>query len=111
MGGASSCSALAASNSLTMAGLIDELDLVITVDTVTGHIAGALDRPVWILLPVNCDWRWHAARDHSPWYPSARLFRQERADGWPKVVQQVAAELNALARGEASIPAGHSTSI
>lgn len=58
------------------AALIDQLDLVISVDTSVAHLAGALNRPVWILLPLDPDFRWLLGRSDSPWYPSARLFRQ-----------------------------------
>src|SRR4029077_12785172 len=61
------------------AGLIVELDLVITVDTSIAHLAGALGRPGWVMLPFAPDWRWQLGRDDSPWYPTLRLFRQPRA--------------------------------
>jgi hypothetical protein len=69
------------------------LDLVITVDTMTAHLAGALGRPVWILLPAACDWRWMEDRSDSPWYPSMRLFRQRQAGHWREVLDNVIAEL------------------
>ena len=72
------------------------LDLVITVDTMVAHLAGALGRPVWTLLPADCDWRWMDGRSDSPWYPSMRLFRQRRAGRWQEVLDDVIA---ALARG------------
>jgi ADP-heptose:LPS heptosyltransferase len=56
--------------------MIEQLDLVITVDTAIAHLAGALGKPVWILLPPNPDWRWLLEREDSPWYPTARLFRR-----------------------------------
>jgi tetratricopeptide (TPR) repeat protein len=62
------------------AAMLQELDLVITVDTAIAHLAGALARPVWILLGPNADWRWLRDREDSPWYPTARLFRREIAD-------------------------------
>ena len=55
------------------AALIEQLDLVITVDTSVAHLAGALGKPVWIFLPANYDWRWMLDRDDSPWYPHTRL--------------------------------------
>jgi hypothetical protein len=58
------------------AAMIEQLDLVITVDTAIAHLAGALGKPVWILLPPNPDWRWLLEREDSPWYPTARLFRR-----------------------------------
>jgi tetratricopeptide (TPR) repeat protein len=68
-------------------------DLVITVDTSLAHLAGALGRPVWILLPFRPDWRWMLDRPDSPWYPSARLYRQSAAGNWASVVAQVRADL------------------
>ena len=82
------------------AALIDQLDLVITVDTSVAHLAGALGKRVWILLPFVADWRWLTDRTDSPWYPSARLFRQETAGDWGGVVAQVAA---ALASGQGRV--------
>jgi Flp pilus assembly protein TadD len=77
------------------AALIAELDLVISVDTAIAHLAGALARPVWILLPFAPDWRWQLGRNDSPWYPTARLFRQPRARDWSSVVSDLVAELRA----------------
>jgi tetratricopeptide (TPR) repeat protein len=71
------------------AALIAALDLVITVDTSVAHLAGALGKAVWILLPTVPDWRWLIDRDDSPWYPSARLFRQHRPGDWPAVIAGV----------------------
>ena len=75
------------------AALIDALDLVVTVDTAVAHLAGALGKPVWILLPFSPDWRWLMDRDETPWYPSARLYRQPRIDDWPSVIEQVTREM------------------
>jgi hypothetical protein len=69
------------------------LDLVISVDTLAAHLAGALGLPVWTLLPAECDWRWMRERADSPWYPTMRLFRQAHAGEWSDVIEQVAAEL------------------
>lgn len=80
------------------AAAIMALDLVITVDTSVAHLAGALGRPVWILLSHVPDWRWRLHTDTSPWYPTARLFRQPAADRWDVVIAQVAAELQRLQR-------------
>jgi tetratricopeptide (TPR) repeat protein len=81
------------------AALMAELDLVITVDTGIAHLAGALARPTWVLLPFAPDWRWQLGRDDSPWYPTLRLFRQPQPRDWTSVVAQVRAELEASAFG------------
>jgi tetratricopeptide (TPR) repeat protein len=78
------------------AGLVQQLDLVVTVDSSVAHLAGALGRPVWILLPYAPDWRWLLKTDRSPWYPSARLFRQPRTGDWLAVVDDVVAEMRLL---------------
>jgi ADP-heptose:LPS heptosyltransferase len=71
------------------AAIIRCLDLVIAVDTSTAHLAGALNRPVWILSRFDACWRWLRDRDDTPWYPSARLFRQSRAGDWDDVMLRV----------------------
>jgi hypothetical protein len=76
------------------AALISHLDLVISVDTSVAHLAGAMNRPVWILAPFDPDWRWLLGRDDSPWYPSARLFRQRATDDWEEVIARVRRELD-----------------
>ena len=75
------------------AALLDLMDLVITTDTGVAHLAGAMGKPVWILLPYNPDWRWLLDRNDSPWYPSARLFRQQQIGNWATVTDQVKNEL------------------
>ncbi len=75
------------------ADVIDTLDLVIAVDTSVAHLAGAMGRPVWILLPFAPDFRWMLDRDDSPWYPTARLFRCPAPDRWDAVVDAVARAL------------------
>jgi hypothetical protein len=75
------------------AALLAEMDLVITVDTLAAHLAGALGRPTWLLLPFVPDWRWLVGRDDTPWYASVRLFRQTRAGDWAEVVARVVAAL------------------
>jgi Flp pilus assembly protein TadD len=77
------------------AALIEQLDLVIAVDTSVAHLAGALACPVWVLLPFAPDWRWLLDRDDSPWYPTMRLFRQPMPGDWTSVVQSVRAALAA----------------
>lgn len=72
------------------AAIIAPLDLVISVDTAAAHLAGALGRPCWLLLPhYLTDWRWLDARDDSPWYPGMRLFRQGPGEDWPAVIARV----------------------
>lgn len=75
------------------AAIIANMDLIITVDTAVAHVAGAMGKPVWVVLSTMVDWRWLLDRDDSPWYPSTRLFRQERRGDWPPVFARVAAEL------------------
>ena len=79
------------------AALIAELDLVISVDTSIAHLAGALAKRTWLLLPFAPDWRWRLGRDDSAWYPTMQLFRQQAARDWPPVVERVAAELRVWA--------------
>ena len=75
------------------AALLSCMDLVITVDTAIAHLAGALGKPVWILLPYDPDWRWLTERDDSPWYPSAQLFRQTARGDWGGVIERVVEHL------------------
>lgn len=85
------------------AAVIANLDLVISVDTAVAHLAGAMGKPCWLLLPdYRCDWRWMTERDDTPWYPSMRLFRQPRDGGWSPLVAQVAAAL--LSLGSSAAP-------
>jgi tetratricopeptide (TPR) repeat protein len=83
------------------AAIISLVDLVISSDTSVVHLAGALGKPVWVLLPFVPDWRWLLGRDDSPWYPTARLFRQPEIGDWGSVIERVASELSAAAPGGA----------
>ena len=78
------------------AALIDLMDLVVTIDTSVAHLAGAMGKPVWLLLPYNANWRWLLDRNDSPWYPSARLFRQREIANWPGLIEEVKSELRAI---------------
>jgi hypothetical protein len=83
-------------NFVETAALISCLDLVITVDTSVAHLAGALFRPTWVLLPHTPDYRWLLDRTDSPWYPTVRLFRQDATRDYGRVVESVRVELLAL---------------
>jgi hypothetical protein len=72
------------------AALLSLMDLVITVDTSVAHLAGAMGKPVWILLQYNADFRWLQQREDTPWYPTARLFRQQTMRHWQPVIDAVA---------------------
>jgi ADP-heptose:LPS heptosyltransferase len=80
------------------AAVIANLDLVITVDTMVAHLAGAMGHPVWTLLRHAADWRWEQDPVRSAWYPSMHLFRQGRSEGWPELLQRVAAALERWSR-------------
>lgn len=75
------------------AALIANLDLVITIDTVIAHLAGAIGKPVWVMLPFASDWRWMNSRTDSPWYPTMMLFRQPEPGDWGTVVREVTQRL------------------
>lgn len=75
------------------AALITHLDLVICVDTAVAHLAGAMGKAVWTLLPLSPDWRWMLGREESPWYPTMRLYRQPAWGDWASVIEQVAGDL------------------
>jgi len=72
------------------------LDLVISSDTAIAHLAGALGCPLWVVLKHVPDWRWMMDREQTPWYPTARLFRQTRRGDWDEALERVAAELALL---------------
>ena len=78
------------------AGLVAMLDLVITTDTCIAHLAGAMGKPVWIMLPHLADWRWMEKVETTPWYPTARLFRQKSPGDWAEVLERVSAELGSF---------------
>ena len=79
------------------AGYIDQLDLVITIDTVTGHLAGALNKPTWLLLAFSSDFRWLRDSEDTEWYPSMKLYRQVQPMRWREPVARLAADLTAFA--------------
>ncbi|MGY8650114.1 MAG: glycosyltransferase family 9 protein, partial [Verrucomicrobiia bacterium] len=71
------------------AAILSQTDLVISVDTATAHLAGALGRPAWTLLPHAADWRWRLHRNDTPWYPTMRLFRQSQTNQWDDVMEEI----------------------
>ncbi len=81
------------------AALMENLDLVITVDTSMGHLAGALNKPAWILIPKAADWRWMLDREDSPWYPSLRLFRQQKPGAWEEPMGKLRNALRGVLAG------------
>ena len=80
---------------MALASTIAQLDLIITSDTLAAHLAGALGVQCWVMLERAADWRWQHARDNSPWYPSLRLFRQDRDGDWTTVIERINRELEA----------------
>ena len=80
------------------AAVISSMDLVISSDTSVVHLAGALGKPVWILLQFVPDWRWLLDREDNPWYPTARLFRQDDTREWDNVIARVHAALHDYVR-------------
>ena len=88
-----------------LAALVSRLDLVISVDTDIAHLAGALGKPVWILLPFTPDWPWQLNRNITPWYPTARLYRQAKPGDWLEVIARIATDLpSVVARDAAAQP-------
>ena len=90
---------------LDTAGVMAQLDLIVTIDSAVAHLAGALGVPVWVLLPRIPDWRWLLERVDSPWYPTMRLFRQQHSGAWADVFQRVVAALKSrlLSRGDGDV--------
>jgi len=89
----------------SLAMRLQQLDLVISVDTMVAHLAGALGREVWIMLHADCDWRWPAAGNRTCWYPHARLFRQHTPGDWISVIAEIRAALQArVGRATATSP-------
>jgi hypothetical protein len=86
-------------NPLDDARIMRALDLVISVDTMTAHLSGALARQTWTLLPFEADWRWMFDRTDTPWYPTMRLFRQREAEHWDTVIEEVVRELRSQVLG------------
>jgi len=78
------------------AALMANLDLIVTIDSAAAHLAGALGKPVWLLLPYAADWRWLTGRNDSPWYPGMRLFRQERPGDWGVPVAMIVEKLRSI---------------
>lgn len=88
------------------AALVEQMDLVVTVDTSIAHLAGALGKPTWLMLPFRPDWRWLLDRDDSPWYPSVRVFRQPQPQDWRAVLEKVKTALGAEVARRAAARAG-----
>ena len=76
----------------TMA-ILENIERLVTVDTSVAHLAGAMGRPVWIMLPFAPDWRWLLEREDTPWYPTVRLFRQSAVRNWDDVATRIAESL------------------
>jgi ADP-heptose:LPS heptosyltransferase len=76
------------------AALVSELDLVVTVDTAVAHLAGAMGKDVWIMLPYLSDFRWMTESSDSPWYPTAQLFRQDSRGDWGSVITKLLSKMN-----------------
>jgi ADP-heptose:LPS heptosyltransferase len=82
------------------AALLQSMDLVISVCTSVAHLAGSLGVPTWVLLDVNPHWVWMTGRHDSPWYPSIRLYRQQKHGQWAPVLEQIARDLEAITGNE-----------
>jgi tetratricopeptide (TPR) repeat protein len=90
---------------LDTVAVMESLDLIVASDSAIAHLAGALGRPVWLALKLAPDWRWLLKRSDSPWYPTMRLFRQERLDDWMEVFAAIARELQTLAQKKTGVGA------
>jgi TPR repeat/Tetratricopeptide repeat len=88
---------------LDTAMAIGQLDVVISCDTAVVHLAGAMGKPVWVLLPYVADWKWLLDREDSPWYPTVRLFRQPTPGAWAPIIERLAVELRRLVAGDRSV--------
>jgi hypothetical protein len=86
------------------AAAISLLDVIVSVDTAVAHLAGALGAKTWILLPHVAEWRWLLSRSDSPWYPTARLFRQPAVNDWPGAVAALSQALGNMIRGRSERP-------
>jgi tetratricopeptide (TPR) repeat protein len=82
------------------AAAIGQLDLLISVDTALAHLAGALGKPVWLMLPTASDWRWMEGRQDTPWYPTMRIFRQQRQGDWGDVIDRIGRDLRSIVAGD-----------
>jgi ADP-heptose:LPS heptosyltransferase len=80
-----------------------EVDLVVSADTASAHLAGALGVPVWVALSTAADWRWLCGREDTPWYPSMRLFRQKRRGEWEDVFERMAEEMQLRVYGMVNV--------
>jgi hypothetical protein len=78
--------------------MMENLDLIISVDTSVVHLAGALGKPIWTMIPFLPDWRWLLEREDTPWYPTMRLFRQNKANDWSDVVDRLLESLRRFER-------------
>ena len=81
------------------AGLVAQLDLLVSIDSSVAHLAGALGKPVWLMLRKAGEWRWLHDRSDSPWYPKHRIFRQQSHGAWESVVRDIGEQLRVLTQG------------
>ncbi len=88
------------------AAVISQLDLVITVDSAVAHLAGALGKPVWVMIPAIPDFRWQTGRSDSPWYPTMRLFRQAADGDWYRTITSMTDQLRCYGRQSSLVGAG-----